>query len=60
MGQLESKLLRASPGDVWEVHAFRRDELHRFDVVLQTAAETTFVLKLTDQHQSARQAWLGT
>ena len=60
LGQLESKLLRASPGDVWEVHAFRRDELHRFDVVLQTAAETTFVLKLTDQHQSARQAWLGT
>jgi predicted metalloprotease with PDZ domain len=59
LGQLESKLLRTSPGDAWQVHAFRRDELHSFDVVLQVAAETTFVLKVNDQHQSARQAWLG-
>jgi predicted metalloprotease with PDZ domain len=60
LGQLENKVLRASPGDVWRVHAFRRDELHRFDVVLQAAAETTFVLKVTDHQQAARQAWLGT
>ena len=59
LGQFENKLLRSAPGDVWRVHAFRRDELYRFDVVLQAAAATTFVLKVTDQQQSARQAWLG-
>jgi predicted metalloprotease with PDZ domain len=60
LGQFESKTLRACPGEIWRVHAFRRDELHRFDVALQAAAETTFVLKVTDQQQPARQAWLGT
>ena len=59
LGQFETKGLRSAPGDVWRVHAFRRDELHCFDVVLQTAAETTFVLQVTDQQQPARQAWLG-
>ena len=59
LGQLEKKILRANAGDVWQVHAFRRDELHQFDIVLQAAAETTFVLKITDQQQSARKAWLG-
>jgi len=57
--QLESKILRAKPGDVWQVHAFRRDELHQFEVVLQAAAATTFVLKATDQQQAARKDWLG-
>ncbi len=57
--QFENKVLRASPGDVWRVHAFRRDELHRFDVTLQAAAKTTFVLKPGDLHQSAQQAWPG-
>jgi len=60
LAQLEKKVLRASPEDTWRVHAFRRDELHRFDVVLQSAAETTLVLKVTAQQQPARQAWLGT
>ncbi|MGB5330076.1 MAG: PDZ domain-containing protein [Gammaproteobacteria bacterium] len=59
LGQFESKALRASAGDSWRVHAFRRDELHRFDVVLQAAAETTYVLKVTDQQQAEREAWLG-
>ena len=59
LGQFDSKILRAQTGDVWRVHAFRRDELHQFDIVLQTAAESTFVLKITDQHQQARKAWLG-
>ena len=59
LGQFEKKILRANAGDVWQVHAFRRDELYQFDIVLQAAAETTFVLKITDQHQSARKAWLG-
>ncbi len=59
LGQLEKKILRANAGDVWQVHAFRRDELHQFEIVLQAAAETTFVLKITDQHQPACKAWLG-
>jgi predicted metalloprotease with PDZ domain len=59
LGQLENKILRAKPGDVWQVHAFRRDELQQFDIVLQVAAETTIVLKATDQHQQARKAWFG-
>jgi predicted metalloprotease with PDZ domain len=59
LGQLEKKILRTNAGDVWQVHVFRRDELYRFDIVLQAAAETTFVLKITDQHQPACKAWLG-
>jgi predicted metalloprotease with PDZ domain len=59
LGQFENKILRANAGDVWQVHAFRRDELYQFDVVLQAAAETTLVLKITDQHQSACKIWLG-
>ena len=57
--QLESKILRAKPGDLWQVHAFRRDELHQFEIVLQAAAATTLVLKATDQQQAARKDWLG-
>lgn len=59
LGQFENKILRANAGDVWQVHAFRRDELYQFDVVLQAAAETTLVLKIIDQCQSARKTWLG-
>ncbi|MDH3636139.1 MAG: PDZ domain-containing protein [Gammaproteobacteria bacterium] len=59
LGQLEKKLLRASPGDRWQVHAFRRDELHQFDVILQAAEENTFVLKMTDQQQDSRIDWLA-
>jgi predicted metalloprotease with PDZ domain len=59
LGQVEKKLLRASPGDVWQVHAFRRDELHHFDIQLQAATQNTFVLKAGDQPQSKRLAWLG-
>ena len=57
--QLESKILRAKPGDVWQAHAFRRDELHQFEIILQAAAATTFVLKASDQLQAARRDWLG-
>jgi predicted metalloprotease with PDZ domain len=59
LGQFENKILRANPGDVWQVHAFRRDELYQFDIVLRAAAETTLVLKTTDRRQQARKAWLG-
>jgi predicted metalloprotease with PDZ domain len=58
LAQLESRLLRANPGDVWRVHAFRRDELHRFDVTLQAAVEDSFVLAVADAER-ARRSWLG-
>ncbi|MCP4471437.1 MAG: M61 family metallopeptidase [Gammaproteobacteria bacterium] len=57
LAQLENRLLRAQAGDVWRVHAFRRDELNEFDVTLQAAAATTFVLKVADPER-AEQAWL--
>jgi len=57
LGQLEKRLLLASPVEVWQVHAFRRDELHLFEVALQAAAQSTCVLKITDQQQEARKSW---
>jgi predicted metalloprotease with PDZ domain len=59
LGQVEQKLLRASPDDVWQIHAFRRDELHHFDILLQAATANTFVLKADHQSQPKRLAWLG-
>ncbi len=58
LAQLEARLLRAEVGDSWHLHAFRRDELHEFDVILQAAEDSTFVLKLDDT-QTAAQAWPG-
>ncbi|MEM7562713.1 MAG: PDZ domain-containing protein, partial [Pseudomonadota bacterium] len=57
--QFEKKLLRAKPGDCWQVHAFRRDELHRFEVVLQPAAPTTYVLSVDEQNPDKSRAWLS-
>jgi predicted metalloprotease with PDZ domain len=59
LGQVEQKLLRASPDDVWQIHAFRRDELHHFDILLQAATANSFVLKVDHQSQPKRLAWLG-
>ena len=59
LGQLEKRLLLSSPGDRWQVHAFRRDELHQFDVILQPAEENTFVLKMTDKGQDSQIDWLA-
>jgi predicted metalloprotease with PDZ domain len=59
LAQLEKKLQLATAGDAWQVHAFRRDELHHFELHLQPAAANTFVLKLKDQMPQHRQAWLG-
>ena len=58
LGQLEKKLLLARPGDCWALHAFRRDELHQFVVVLQAAVASTIVLSASESQQSQRQAWL--
>ena len=59
LSKFEKKLLRASPQDHWQVHAFRRDELHVFEVSLQAADENTFVLNVTDQCVDQRQTWLS-
>jgi predicted metalloprotease with PDZ domain len=58
LAKLESRLLRASPGDVLRIHAFRRDELNQFDVTLQAAIEDTFVLDVADAER-AKSSWLG-
>ncbi len=58
LGKIENKLQRASPGDVWRVHAFRRDELHRFEVELRPAENDTFVLKVTEQPNAQLRSWL--
>jgi predicted metalloprotease with PDZ domain len=55
---LESRLQRAGVGDVWQLHAFRRDELHYFEVVLQAAEENTFVLGIADT-EAAKRGWPG-
>ena len=59
LGKLEKKIQRAQPGDRWWVHAFRRDELHLVEVVLQPAAEDSFVLKLKDPRTDQSRAWLS-
>ena len=58
LAQLEGRLLRSQPGDVLRVHAFRRDELNQFDVILQAAEASSFVLKVADAER-AKRAWLG-
>jgi len=59
LGLFEKKILRAKPGDSWQIHAFRRDELYQFEVVMQVAEANTFVLKKTDRQPQARRAWLN-
>ncbi len=56
---IESRLCRARAGDRWQVHAFRRDELHCLEVELQAAEENTFELALGDEIGDACRAWLG-
>ena len=43
--RFDARLQRAAVGDVLEIHAFRRDELHRFEVVLDAAPAHTFELE---------------
>jgi predicted metalloprotease with PDZ domain len=59
LGKLEKKMQRAQPGDRWWVHAFRRDELHLVEIVLQPAVEDSFVLKLKDPPTDQSRAWLN-
>jgi len=60
--RLATTLARAAPGDALEVHAFRRDELMSFAVVLAPAPEDTCFLVLeatvAPDVQARRDAWL--
>ncbi len=58
LAQLEQKLVLAKPGERWQMHAFRRDELNRFEIELQAAAESTIVLQPGEENEAARRAWL--
>jgi predicted metalloprotease with PDZ domain len=59
---LESRLGKHRPGEIVPVHAFRRDELHVFDVALAAPPADTCVLSVNDDRASApaRKRWLGT
>lgn len=60
---LEKRLACYAPGETVQVHAFRRDELRAFDVVLQSPPADTCVLRFepdVDAVTAARRdAWLG-
>lgn len=61
-GSFEKLLARYRPGEHVRVHAFRRDELMDFDVVLQAPPADTCVLSLDDgadaEQKARRAAWL--
>lgn len=56
--QFEKQLLLAQPGDCWQVHAFRRDELNQFEVRLQQAQPSSIVLAACESQIEQRLAWL--
>jgi len=60
---LERLLKTRAPGDTLELHAFRRDELRRFQLTLQAPAQDTAYLVLDEAADAAqlarRSAWLG-
>jgi predicted metalloprotease with PDZ domain len=62
-GNLDKLLLRYRPGDRVQLHAFRRDELMRFDVTLAAKAPPKFTLAIDPKAgkvtQTARAHWLG-
>ena len=57
LAQLEAKLSLAAVGECWKIHAFRRDELMEFELILQAAKNDTVVLQPGEADQR-RQAWL--
>ncbi|MGD8839923.1 MAG: PDZ domain-containing protein [Gammaproteobacteria bacterium] len=58
IAKIEERLGRAKPGDVWQVHAFRRDELHCLEIELQAAEENTYLLAVGDPVTDTCRAWL--
>lgn len=57
LAQVEQQLKLENVDDVWNIHAFRRDELHEFQVTLQASAETTIALQIDKPEQA--QKWLA-
>ncbi len=61
-GNLDTLLARYQPGDTVELHAFRRDELMRFDVKLGAQPPVKFVLRADAKASKAalrlRHGWL--
>jgi predicted metalloprotease with PDZ domain len=61
---VEAAIARHAPGERVEVHAFRRDELMRFEVTLDAAPLDTAWLAIDDTADAGcaarRAAWLGT
>lgn len=61
-GNLDKLLARHAPGERVQIHAFRRDELMTFTVVLDTAPADTCVLTMVenadDSTRARRDAWL--
>jgi predicted metalloprotease with PDZ domain len=60
---LDKLLARRKAGDAVEIHAFRRDELMRFELKLQPAAADQCKLTLQDKPSAAarklRRGWIG-
>jgi len=56
---LKALLSRRRAGDTVEVHAFRRDELMRFDVVLDAPSATEASLAASSVDTALRRGWLG-
>jgi predicted metalloprotease with PDZ domain len=57
---LKSLLARRRAGDTVAVHAFRRDELMRFEAVLDAPAAADATLTASAADNALRRGWLGT
>lgn len=60
-GNLESLLARKRPGELVQLHAFRRDELMEFTVMLSAPAKDTYLLRVSADKRlaPARAKWMG-
>jgi predicted metalloprotease with PDZ domain len=58
-GNFDALLARRKPGDVLAIHAFRRDELMRFDVKLGAHGDDTPRLQCDPSANALRRGWLG-
>ena len=58
LAQIEQQLKLAQTGEQWIIHAFRRDELHRFELNLAPAQRHTIELIPGRKNRQNRLAWL--
>ena len=56
---LDKLLARHQPGDPIELHAFRRDELMRFEIRLDAPRPERLTLKAAPRANALRRGWLG-